>query len=145
MLPSQIHCLEDFKKVPQTKEIRQDVLEHLSKEVTSLFGRDMIGDVSVLSQLEGISFFEALFLIVGSDILHISFLSNKVRKKIEKLHAEYILLGKVIDANVVPNQMINLAKIVQDVDELFIKQQLKIDSKYFKEYFNKADSLGCKK
>ena len=137
MFPKQIQCLEDFEKLPQTREMKKDLLVHVTEEVIHLFGKETnCLDIHAALAREGYSFFAALLLLSGTQLLKVSFLSTKARKMINDLNERIKSRSEDLDMS---EKKLNI--IIDELDEVLLEQQFKVDSTYFKNYFNKLTTV----
>jgi hypothetical protein len=135
MLPRQIQCLEDFEKISPTQNMKKELLTYVTEEVMNLFEKneECLGVHTAFAQV-GYSFFEALFLLSGTHLLKTSFLSNKARRIITDLDKRIKNRGENLD-----NTEKKLNTTIDELDESLLMHQFKIDSEYFKKYFNQLN------
>jgi len=135
MLFSQIQCLEDFKQLAKEQEVNTKVGVYIVNEIMRIL--PLSGDESIkVSQIlckNQFNFFESLYLLMGQQVMELSFTSKKLRHIIKSILArQEAFATKVIDA-----QEMKLNKIMDDLDELIMKKQMKEDSVFLFDFFQK--------
>jgi hypothetical protein len=134
----QIQCLEDFDKLVNPN--RHEICQYLTSVVFNMI--DGIGDTTItawdgLTTLK-FNFFEALYLIAGDRIIILPFISSKLKRMIEDIHNRH---EQISDAADHAEQKLN--ELMDDLDEMLLKEQMKKDSEYLFRIFHKKPFVGA--
>ncbi|HUT06831.1 MAG TPA: hypothetical protein VMW74_09130 [Nitrosopumilaceae archaeon] len=135
MLFNQIRCLEDFERLTPIPNMKNHVGTYMVSEIMSILHSSGAEILEISEMLCGLNynFFESLYLLMGQQIVDLPFASEKLK------HIIWYSLDrqKAFAAKVVDSQEIKLNKIMDDLDELIMKKQMKEDSMFLFDFFQK--------